>query len=172
MMKEIVFRPLRRVKKTGKVVVASYMQWRKVKTSDYNEFKLVVDNEYATFPPDEYVYDHKGEILFWFNHKNPEALPKNFVSIDDISRVLGIDKSELEGEAYKLTEPIGTGFHWSIHGFDCDGVPVFSHYSQSYVAKHFDNLEQFEPLTVGLVTKWFGWFIYQLENSRLQIGKR
>ena len=47
-MKTITFRPLRRIKKTGKIVVASYMQWRKVKTADYSKFKLVVDTKSNT----------------------------------------------------------------------------------------------------------------------------
>lgn len=37
MNKQIVFRPLRIVR--GKIVVASYMQWRKVKTADYAKLR-------------------------------------------------------------------------------------------------------------------------------------
>ena len=73
-MKTIKFRPLRRIKKTGKITVASYMQWRKVKTADYSQFKLIVNQEYKTFDKDELVYDHKGENLFW-RHYNPEEIP-------------------------------------------------------------------------------------------------
>lgn len=169
-MKRIIFRPLRKIKKTGKIAVASYMSWRKVKTADYSKFHLIIDDEYKFYQKDELVCNHKGENLFWYNHINPEILPKNIVTIDDIVRVLGIDKSYLEGEEYKISEPIGTGFHWSIRGFDCDGLPVFSHNTINYLATHYKDLTPFEPLTVGMVVKWYGWFIYQFKNSHLQIG--
>lgn len=170
-MKQIIFRPLRRIKKTGKITVASYMQWRKVKTADYNKFILIVNDEYKTFPKEELVYSHNGENLFWYNYTDIEALPKNIVTIDDTARILGIDRSYLEGEEYKISQPIGRGFHYSVRGFDCDGVPVFSHNTTNYIATHHSDLTKFEPLTVGMVVKWFGWFLYQLENSKLQIGK-
>jgi hypothetical protein len=170
-MKIIKFRPLRKNKKTGKIIVASYMQWRKIKTADYNKFILEINDEYKSFQKDELVYDHKGENLFWYNHTDPEALQKNIVTVDDVVRVLGVDRNCLEGEEYKISQPIGKGFHWSVRGFDCDGVPVFSHNSTNYVATHYNDITKFEPLTVGMVTKWFGWFLYQLENSRLQIEK-
>src|SRR5688572_7137745 len=73
-MRTIAFRPLRRIKKTGKITVASYMQWRKVMTADYSKFNLVVDNEYKLMPKDEYVYDHNGELLYFFNY-NPADVP-------------------------------------------------------------------------------------------------
>ncbi len=170
-MKQIIFRPLRRIKRTGKITVASYMQWVKVKTSDYHKFQLIIDDEYKRLPKDELVYNHLGENLFWYNHSNPEVLPKNIVSVDDIVRILGVDKSDLDGEEYKISQPIGKGFHWSVRGFDCDGVPIFSHYTTNYLATHYSDLTKFEPLTVEMVVKWFGWFLYQLENSHLQIGK-
>ena len=166
-MKTITFRPLRRIKKTGKITVSSYMQWRKAKTADYGKFTLNINDEYKAFPKDEFVYDHNGENLFWFNHTNPEILPKNIVTIDDIVRILGIDRRYLEGEEYKISQPIGKGFHWSVKGFDCDGVPIFSHYTTNYIATHYDDITKFEPLTVKQVVFWFGWFIYGLENAKL-----
>lgn len=166
-MKIIKFTPLRRVKKSGKITVASYMQWRKVKTADYNEFKLLVGDEHKSMDIDEYVCNHKGEQLFWFMHKYPYLLPKNIVVAADVVRVLGIDESFLDGEEWKISEPIGKGFHWSVKGFDCDGVPVFSHNTQNYVATHYNDMNEFEPLTVGMVTRWFGWFLLELDNSKL-----
>lgn len=163
-MKEIIFRPLRRIKKTGKIAVASYMQWRKVKTADYSQFMLLLVNDIQRFPPDQIVCNHKGEELFWFNHANPELLPKNYVTIEQISELLGIPIEYLEGEQWKISEPIGTGFHWSIRGFDCDGVPVFSHYTAKYIAKFWDDITQFEPLTVKTVILWYGWFLWELKN--------
>lgn len=167
-MKTITFRPLRRIKKTGKITVASYMQWRKVKAADYNNFTLIVNEEYKTFPKDELVYDHNGENLFWYNHLNPDTLPKNIMTADSASKVLGVDRSIFDGEEYKISKPIGNGFHWSVRGFDCDGVPVFSHYTTNYLATHYENLSDFEPLTVEMVSMWFGWFLYQLNNASLK----
>lgn len=168
-MKTITFRPLRRIKKTGKLTVASYMQWRKVKTADYNKFNLIIDNEYKRMPDDDFVYNHEGEQLFWFNHRSPEKLPKNYADYESIFRNLNIPRDEFEGEEWKLSEPLTQGFHYSVQGFDCDGVPVFSHNSADYIATHYKDLNQFEPLTVGLVKLWFGWFIYQLQNSDLKL---
>lgn len=50
------------------------------------------------------------------------------------------------------------------HGLDCDGVPTFSHNTADRIAGDFDDMEQFEPLTVGMVTKWWGWLLYRMEN--------
>ncbi len=170
-MKQIIFKPLRRIKKTGTVCVASYPQWRAIKTADYKKFNLIINDGYKTFPKDELVCNHKGENLFWYNYVNPESLQKNIVTIDDVVRVLGIDRSYLEGEEYKISQPVTKGFHWAVRGFDCDGVPVFSHNTTNYLATHYSDMNQFEPLTVGMVVKWLGWFLYQLENSQLKIGK-
>lgn len=163
-MKIITFRPLRRIKKTGKVTVASYMQWRKVKTADYNNFALIINEEYKTMPPDEYVYDHNGEILFWkdVDINSIPVLPPYKLQGEDFRyprQWISINPSSCDNKIY---------ISYSVRGLDCDGIPVFSHRPQSYVATHFDDLTDFEPLTVSMVTKWFGWFLYQLENSRLQ----
>jgi hypothetical protein len=165
-MKSVTFRPLRRIKKTGKITVASYMQWRKVMTSDYYNFNLLVNDDYKKFPEDEFVYNHRGEQLFWYNHTNPESLPRNYPDINSACKIFGVDKSHFEGEEWKFKEPIGKGFHWSVRGFDCDGVPTFSHYDANHVASH-NNINDFEPLTVGMVAKWYGWFLWQLNNSNL-----
>lgn len=144
-MKTIIFRPLRRIKKTGKITVASYMQWRKVKTADYSKFNLIIDDEYKRLPSDELVYDNKGENLFW-RELDPEQL--------------------------------------FARGLDCDGVPTFSHgtqknitignmyrYTLEEVSEVLNPMKEYELLTVGIVVKWFGWFLYQLENNSLKIGK-
>ena len=90
--------------------------------------------------------------------------------MESIARTFGEHiLEEFEGEMYKFTEPLSNGFHWSVRGFDCDGVPVFSHYSTEYIATNYEDISVFEPLTVKMVTMWFGWFLYQLQNSNLQI---
>ena len=160
-MKTIRFRPLRRIKKTGKITVASYMQWRKVKVADYDKFTLIIDNEYKRLLLDEYVCDHKGETLFWRDF-NPDEIPtlKPYILRDD-------DGEEDFPPKWK-SDLGGTGYYWGVPGLDCDGVPLFSHYSAEEVAKfHFSSINDFEPLTVRIVIKWFGWFLYQLNNSTL-----
>lgn len=170
-MKTIKFRPLRIIKKTGKITVASYMQWRKVVTADYSKFKLLINDEHKKLAKDEYVHNHKGEQLFWYNHKNPDELPKNYADIKSISKYFEIDEDYFSGEEYKLNEPLTKGFHWSVRGFDCDGVPTFSHYTTNYIATHYKDVTDFEPLTVEMVLRWYGWFLWQLDNSRLSIVK-
>jgi hypothetical protein len=123
-MKSITFRPLRRIQKTGKITVASYMQWRRVKTADYSEFTLVIDECYKEFDSAEYVHDHKGKLLFWYNHPNPQALPLRYANIDSVCKFLGVEKDYFEGEEWKLNQPLGEGFATSVQGFDCDGVPA------------------------------------------------
>ena len=94
-MNNATFKPLRKIKKTDKITVASYIQWRKILISDKNcdwrneKFNLVIDNEYKTFNSDELVYNYKGEVLFWYNYKNPESLPKNYINIEQITELLG-----------------------------------------------------------------------------------
>lgn len=81
-MKTITFTPLRLIKKSGKITVSSYMQWRKIKSADYSQFILALNYSYKAFKDTDYVYNHKGEQLFWFNHKSPEEL--RFLTISDI----------------------------------------------------------------------------------------
>lgn len=162
-MKQITFRPLRRIKKTGKIAVASYMQWRKVKTADYNQFQLTIDEEYKLLPPDEYVYNHEGENLFWLDF-DPEQIPD-----------YKYDGNGEYPQQFRVRSMNWTGgkqyFYYGADGLDCDGVPTFTHYTQNHVAQSFADMTKFEPLTVGIVVKWFGWFLYQLENSKLQTPK-
>lgn len=166
-MKQITFRPIRKDKKTGKMIVASYMQWRKVWTANYGKCELTIVNEYKGVNPDDFVYNHKGDQLFWFNHKDPDALPKNYANIERTCELLGIEEEVFAGEEWKLTEPLTQGFHWSVRGFDCDGIPNFSHCDANYCTQ-FDDMEQFEPLTVGMVVLWFGWILCRLENTTLK----
>ncbi len=157
MKREIVFRPLRLIKKTGKITVASYIQWRKVKTADYNEFNLVINDEYKTFPKDKYVYDYNGENLFW-RHYNPEEIPLlNRYELNDGERPPYPPMWKTENGNY------------SAKGLDCDGVPTFSHFTAKEIVNQNRDMTEFEPLTVEIVNWWFGWFLYQLKNSNLKI---
>jgi hypothetical protein len=157
-MKTITFRPLRRIKKTGKITVASYMQWRKVKTADYSKFKLIVSDEYKSFPKDELVYNHNGENLFWRNY-NPE---EEIQMLNEYALVDG------EQPPYPRMWKTDWGMY-SAKGLDCDGVPAFSHETANEIVKdHTRNLNDYSPLTVEVVNWWFGWFLYQLQNNELE----
>lgn len=168
-MKSITFRPLRRVKKTGKIVVASYPQWNRIRTADYSAFALTVDNEYAGLPADEHVYNHEGKPLFW-KDCDPAAIP---VYTPEELRVFEIEIADLfartphHGIRWDLTGSVS----YCVRGLDCQGTPTFAHLTIDYVAEHYKDFASYEPLTVGTVVKWFGWWLLQLENSSLKIGK-
>jgi hypothetical protein len=176
-MKEVVFRPLRRIKKTGKIAVASYMAWNKVMTADYNKFNLIILDDYKQMPQDEFVYDHNGELLYFLDY-NPAD-----ITIYDSSAERILDEHWLD-KIHERKLPHGIKWieghiNYSMPGADCVGVPIFSHITAEYVSEYYCNpiggypekIFDFNPLTVRTVRKWFGWFLYQLENSNLKIGK-
>ncbi len=177
-MKTITFRPLRRIKKTGKITVASYMSWRNVKTADYNNFTLVINDEYKSFPKDEYVYDHNGERLFWRDF-DPEQIPElpPYILRDEEYQFPRQWKSTSQSCFNEKQMYV----NYSARGLDCDGVPTFSHgtekditrsnmynYTLEEVGEALNPMKDYELLTVGVVVKWFGWFLYQLQNSNLK----
>lgn len=172
-MKSITFRPLRLVKKTGKIVAASYAQWNKVRAADYSEFLLTVSNEYASLPADAYVYNSAGKPLFWLD-VDPASIP-----VYDWSPLWEADETlakihaahPLGGYAIRWRGEGRICYSCSWLGLDCDGTPAFSNYTLDDVVYHRKDFAQWEPLTVGVVVKWVGWFLYQLENSSLQIGR-
>lgn len=176
-MKEILFRPLRRIKKTNKITVASYVQWRKVKTADYNKFNLTVNDEYKMFPKEEYVYDHKGGLIFFFTYNPADIMIFQRTLIDEVD--FDFDEARSVYRDFIIHNDGGKyGSPWTsyfMRGTDCDGVPTFSHWDENRVTQedcwNYFGSDQFEPLTVDTVLKWFGWFLYQLENSYLKIGR-
>ena len=160
-MRELTFRPLRLIKKTGKITVASYMQWRKVKCADYHKFSLTIHNDYKHMPLGAPVHDHNGEQLFFYTY-NPNELPIwEYTYPLDFSCML-----KMQG-VYTIG---GKGQWYVADGMDIDGVPVFSHYNMNHIGTHHTDMNKFEPLTVGMVVRWFGWFLLQLDNSYLKIG--
>lgn len=168
-MKTITFRPLRRIKKTGKIAVASYTGWYRVMTSDYNKFNLIILDDYKKMPPDEYVYNHEGKQLYFFTY-NPADVPVyNSATMD-------LEALHASKEPYGIIWQ-GSDAHTSYHmdGTDCVGCPTFTHWDEDRITQEdtwkYYGHEKFEPLTVGTVVMWFGWFLYQLNNSYLQIGK-
>jgi hypothetical protein len=169
-MKSITFRPLRFNKKMGKIVVASYMGWRKLIIADWNEFNLIVADDYKQMPSDEFVYSHQGELLYFMDY-DPWEVP----IFDHIPGQLMIDAIHQYYKHYGIRwNAAGCPNHvnYKMEGTDCEGVPCFAHYPADRLASDEGyNLNDYNPLTVGTVTKWLGWYLYQLENSRLQIGK-
>jgi hypothetical protein len=154
-MKEITFRPFRRV--DSKLVVTSYMGWRKIYTANYEgaivkllSFPEIKEGEvvYAIGNPEgRYNYWHptKFEPLFWpingiIRHigygENSDAVYEQGVVI----RVL--DSEIKDNEVYSM--------------FDCDGCPSFSHKTAVYVSENYpDKMHLFEPLTADIVYKYF-----------------
>lgn len=162
-MKTIVFRPLRRVKKTGKITVAAYAQWRKIVAADTLPFQLAIDREYDQMPADEHVYDHTGQPLFWRDF-DPARIPVfEHTVLFDLAEI----RARHENYAIRWSPGGRVNYSCSRLHLDCSGVPCFSHYSITHVAEVVADVAEYEPLTVGMVVKWFGWFVYQLENVRL-----
>lgn len=168
-MRTINFRPLRVIKKTGKVVVASYQQWRSIKTADYNNFRLAINESYKLLRDDDFVYNHLGKQLFFYDF-NPDDIiinpniPKldGFVpSIESTNEYLNFRHDN----PYILLDRGDYKTYW-CRGLDCEGVPAFTNYDIDTIvdSKH---IYLFEPLTVGMVKRWFGWFLWQLDNSNL-----
>lgn len=162
-MKAITFRPLRRIKKTGRVVIASYSQWRRVFTADYAQFQLAIEREYEGMPGEEHVFNHEGQPLFWRDF-DPAQIP---VFEHNVLFDLGDIQAAHPSYAIRWSPEGRINYSCCRLGLDCDGVPTFSHHTIDYVAEHLAAYAEYEPLTVATVVKWFGWFVYQLENVRL-----
>lgn len=140
------------------------MQWRKVKTADYDQFQLIVINEYKGMNPDAFVYDHEGKQLFFYAY-SPEDVP-----VFPYHQFIDLDAIRAAHEQYAIHWSPDSPPNYSSKGTDCDGVPTFSHLTADYIATHKRDITVFEPLTVKTVTHWVGWFLYNLNNSKLQIG--
>jgi hypothetical protein len=159
-MKTITFRPLRFVRKTGKIVVASYAQWYRVKTADYNKFNLIIDDAYKTFAGDSNVFDHTGEHLFWRDF-NPSD-----ITIFDCG-ALSVNEMRAINPRYAIQWNSAGGISYSVLGLDCQGTPTFSHGTIENIMNGNADVRPYELLTVDMVRKWFGWFLYNLENSSI-----
>ncbi len=161
----LTFRPLRRVKKLGKIVVSSYTTWNAVRVADSRWDKiseLTIDTEYHSFPKDEYVYNHLGEQLFFYDY-NPNAMPVYASGVPlPIDRRIIIDQHGGYAISYG-----GANLNYCGKGLDCEGTPTFSHYTMDYVAEHNYNIGEFEPLTVNTVIEWYGWFLLNLKNTKI-----
>lgn len=169
-MKTITFRPLRRIKKMGKIAVASYSQWYGIQTANYSQFQLVLVDDYLQFASDEPVYNHEGERLF-FPDYDPYQLP-----IYSNDGYYSLKKHYEENVAFcwrhvstQYSPNEWIGFHGT--GMDCTGTPTFSHLTISHIAESYSDISVFEPLTVGTVTNWLGWFLLRRENALITTRK-
>ncbi len=174
-MKTIKFRPLRVIKKTGKIVVASYMQWNNIRCGNYSKFNLIVDNEYEQMNKSDFVYNHEGKQLYHFNY-NPWEVFEYYGSciaegfdwdyMRETYKDFILVSTDREGKQYK-------SYH--IRGADCAGTPSFTHYDEDRITTddtwNYYGADAFEAVTVGYVITWLGWFLYQLENSNLKVGR-
>jgi hypothetical protein len=131
-------------------------------TADYNKFPLILSDEHKALPPDEFVYNHKGELLYWFNI-NPADIP-----IFTYNRLMDSNKNRAEHRWHGTLWEHGQHATFIGPGLDSDGVPCFSHFTQERVSDPYYNLDEIEPLTVATVRHWFGWFLLNLNNSYLQ----
>lgn len=152
-MKSIKFRPLRYVKKSKKIVVASYAQWKNIKSYDYGcmPFELILNTDFRYMDANSYVYNHKGENLFWHD-----------INIESIITV------ETNDDYQKKYWKTCTGYY-SVSGLDCDGVPVFTNGTTLNISnlRDLNEIDKYEPLDVKTVVKWLWWFIYELKNCNV-----
>jgi hypothetical protein len=150
----VKFRPLRLLS-DSKIAVASYMSWRNIWTSDYHNLHLIVSEEYKSFDKDLLVHNHKGEPLFWYSY-NPEDIP----TLNEYALIDG------ERPPYPPMWKTHYGMYCA-KGLDVDGVPYFSYITKDYIINSRQSVNDFQPLTVEIITWWFGWFLWQLNNPSL-----
>ncbi len=149
------FRPFRRV--DGKLVITSYMGWRKIYTANYEgaTVKLLTFPEiekgelvYSIGKPDgKYGFWHptKFEPLFW-----PVNGKIRHIAYDEKSAAVYEAGIVVKYDGYESKDDEVSS------GFDCDGCPTFSHITMVYVSENYpDKLHLFEPLTAEIVYKYF-----------------
>ena len=99
----INFRPYRLIK--GKVIVTSYMGWRKPAIQAKKGGTVHLMNEVGIVLQDK-VYNHKGEQLYWFTDAAFLEIP-----IVDYGTMIN----------HRL--------------YDVEGVPIFSHVDEKWISK-------------------------------------
>ena len=155
MSKSISFRPFRRV--GDKLVVTSYMGWRKIYTANYYgatvkllPFPKVNKGEvmYAYGNPDgQYKFWHptRYEPLFW-----PINGKIRHVAYDEKSAQVFEAGVVIKSDGFESKEDE------VCSGFDCSGCPTFSHITGVYVSESYPNkMHLFELLTADIVYKYF-----------------
>lgn len=147
------FRPFRRV--GDKLVVTSYMGWRKIYTANY-EGATVKLLRFPEIKKGEIVYavsDPDGKYKFWHPTKfEPLFWPVNGkIRHSDFKDSLAVLEA---GLPHPYSYPLENDEVFSM--FDCDGCPTFSHKTVVYVSENYPNkMNLFEPLTADIVYKYF-----------------
>jgi hypothetical protein len=149
------FRPFRRV--DNKLVVTSYMGWRKIYTANYGgatvrllPFPEITKGEvvYAMGNPNgEYKFWHptKFESLFWPIHGKIRHVAHNEKSAAVFEAGVVIKYDSYESKEDEVSS-----------GFDSEGCPTFSHITAVYVSENYPyKMHLFEPLTADIVYKYF-----------------
>lgn len=140
------FRPFRRV--GDKLVVTSYMGWRKIYTANYNGATVKL----LPFPKVE-----KGEIMYAMGKPNglysfwhPTKFEPLFWPVNGRIRHIDYDNPS----TFLDYLPIQDDEVYSM--FDCDQCPAFSHKTGVYVSESYPNkIHLFEPLTADIVYYYF-----------------
>ena len=162
-MQTIRFNPLKkRNRRYKKITVSPYLAWKAVMGADNQKFNLILSTEHELMNKDDYVYNHRGELLFFYGY-NPADVP-----VFQFTPLLNTDKIHKEHEHFGILWTPDGVVNYNMRGADCYGVPVFSHLTQDYIGSHYKNIDAFFPLTVGMVIKWYGFFLWNLRNASLQ----
>lgn len=164
------FRPFRRV--DNKLVVTSYVGWRKIYTSNYCgavvkllPFPEIKKDEivYSMSNPDglyRFWHPTKFEPLFW--PVNGKIVHIGYGNNSDAVYEPGVVSGYYDGE-------IKDNEVYSM--FDCDGCPTFSHKTVVYVSENYpDKMHLFEPLTADIVYKYFEIMRDTLDNIKWQLN--
>jgi hypothetical protein len=164
------FRPFRRV--GDKLVITSYMGWRKIYTANY-EGATVKLLPFPEIKKGELIYamsNPNGKYSFW----HPTKFEPLFWPANGTIRHIGYGENS---EAVFETGVVTDGRYSKIKDdevysmFDCDGCPSFSHKTVVYVSENYpDKMHLFEPLTADIVYKYFEIMRDTLDKVKWQIN--
>lgn len=153
-LKQISFRPFRRV--GDKLVVTSYMGWRKIYTANYGGAEVTL-LPFPEIKKGEVVYAYgKPDGLYGFWH--PTKFEPLFWPVNGIIRHIGYGKNSDAVYEHGVVEyHDGDSKENEVYSmFDCSGCPTFSHKTAVYVSENYpDKMHLFEPLTADIVYKYF-----------------
>jgi hypothetical protein len=151
------FRPFRRV--GDKLVVTSYMGWRKIYTANY-EGATVKLLPFPEIKKGELIYamaNPSGKYKFW----HPTKFEPLFWPVNGIIRHIGYGKNSNSvyeaGVVVSGSSIVGEMKENEVYSmFDCDGCPSFSHKTVVYISENYPGkMDLFEPLTADIVYKYF-----------------
>lgn len=130
----------------------------------------MVNDDYKEMDKSKFVYNHEGKQLYHFGY-NPWDVHEHYGSC--IAEGFNWDEMRKIHKDFIIVNSTYKSYH--IRGADCAGTPTFTHYDEDRITTddtwNYYGADSFEPVTVEYVITWLGWFLYQLENSHLKIGK-